>query len=103
MILFRLILFILVIALTLPSCSRRSRPGQQQRRVENLQKERQKEAEELYKEAVKRHQSIQTRETRKRMRQSAREAKRIREGRPVPFYRRWFQRRQPRTAPRPTN
>ncbi len=92
---------ILLLALTLSSCSRHTRTSKKQRQVENLQKERKKEAEELYKEAVKRHKEIQTRETRKRMRQSARESKRVREGRSEPFYRRWF-RRKPGKAPRPT-
>jgi hypothetical protein len=45
---------------------------------------------EQYEEAVKRHQSIQTKETRKRLKKNEKEAKRKAKGRKQFFLFRWF-------------
>lgn len=64
------------------------------RKQEKRQEKQHKSAEQAEKEGKKRHLEIQSKETRKRMKRSLREAERRKKGKnPVPWYRRMFQRK----------
>lgn len=86
-----LILFLLAGFLLLISPSCRSTYGsKKQRQTEKLQEQRKRETMEQYEQAVKRHQSIQTKETRKRLKKNEKEAKRKATDRKQFFLFRWF-------------
>ena len=67
----------------------------EQEKQEKRQEKNKKSQEELEKEARKRHLEIQSKETRKRMKRSLREAERRKKGKnPIPWYRRIFQKKR---------
>lgn len=64
--------------------------SRKQKEVAKVRQQRKKEAMKQYEDAVKRHRSIQTKETRKRIRKNEKEAKRKSQGRRKFFLFRWF-------------
>lgn len=99
-------LFILILFLCFPffSCHR-NLPGAAQtpKNIEKMQEERKKETEEQYQLALKRHKDIQTKETRKRMKQSRKTSERLIEGKPKDsFFKRLFSKKLKKSKPKPT-
>mgnify|MGYP001283587097 FL=1 len=85
-----LVLFALLPLALLTGGCHSSYGTRKQKEVARIQEERKKEAVKQYNEAVRRHQSIQTKETRKRMKMNEREASRKSKGKKVFFLKRWF-------------
>ncbi len=57
---------------------------------EKRKKERTVDKEKARKEGLKRHEEIQDKKTRKRMKESRKKSERLRENKRDPFYKRWF-------------
>lgn len=85
-------LIVLLFLLPVLGCKPRLKgAAQSENDVEKLQEERRKEAEKMMDEAMKRHMDIQTKDTRKRMKQNRKKAERLMAGKPeYPFYKRIF-------------
>lgn len=89
-----LIILIGFLPIALSSC-RTSQAQKQQKGIEKRKAERKKETEQLYEEALKRHHDIQTKETRKRMKQTQKKAKRINKPKEKKFFLfRWFSKKE---------
>ncbi len=97
--------FVLIIVLSafLSSCQKKIKGASQSAdKIEQMQEERRKEDEKQYKLAQKRHMDIQTKETRKRMKQSRKRAERLMAGKPEdPFLKRLFKPKLKKSKPKP--
>ncbi len=62
----------------------------QEKRLEKKKEEREKGNEKAKQEGIDRHESIQDKETRKRMKKNKKKANRYNSGKKEPFYKRWF-------------
>lgn len=93
---FKKILFIslTVIACNLLSNNIYAQEGEsikkQEKRLEKKKEERDKGNEKAKQEGIDRHESIQDKETRKRMKKNKKKANRYNSGKKEPFYKRWF-------------
>jgi len=85
------------------SCQKKIKGASQSAdKIEEMQEERRKEDEKQYKLAQKRHMDIQTKETRKRMKQSRKRAERLMAGKPEePFLKRLFKPKAKKSKPKP--
>lgn len=84
-----IIALFLLLSILAGSC-RSSHGTRKQKEVARTQEQRKKETMHQYEAAVKRHKSIQTKETRKRLIQNEKEARRKENGRKQFFLFRWF-------------
>lgn len=96
---------LLILCLPLAGCHRKLKGASASPKdVEKMQEERLKETEKAYEMAVKRHMKIQTKDTRKRMKQSKKRSDRLIAGKPeYPFFKRIFMPKAKRGKKRPTN
>lgn len=89
-----LLLFVTVIAFNLLSNNSYAQEGEsikkQEKRLEKKKEEREKGNEKAKQEGLDRHESIQDKETRKRMKKNKKKANRYNGGKKEPFYKRWF-------------
>ncbi|MDP4267498.1 MAG: hypothetical protein Q8880_08700 [Bacteroidota bacterium] len=66
----------------------------QQKAIDEKKKAREKENQKIYKAALKKQQKIQTKETRKRMKEMNAKANRVNENKREFFLKRWFSKKQ---------
>jgi hypothetical protein len=81
---------ILLLFLPLVSCGPQYKAAKEQRQQEKRIEERRIAGERSLNEGKKRHLQTQSRETRKRMKQSRRQSERLNKNKKIPFYKRWF-------------
>lgn len=62
----------------------------QEKRLEKKKEERAEGNEKVKQEGIDRHESIQDKKTRKRMKKNKKKANRYNDGKKEPFYKRWF-------------
>lgn len=62
----------------------------QEKRLEKKKEERAEDNEKAKNEGIKRHESIQDKDTKKRMKKNKKKANRYNNGKKEPFYKRWF-------------
>ncbi len=79
-----------LLLLPLLSCGPQFKATKEQRKQEKRIGARQNTGEIAFNEGKRRHLEAQSRETRKRMKQSRRQSERINKNKKIPFYRRWF-------------
>jgi hypothetical protein len=84
-----IVLLIFAPLFTTYSC-RTSNIDKKEREIMRERKKRKKDDYVLYQKALKRHMKIQSKETRKRMKEDLRRAKRNREHKKEIFFKRWF-------------
>jgi hypothetical protein len=82
-----IVLLLFLIPLIVPGQSRRT-DKQKEKYLERLKEDRRKEAEKQYQEAVKSHYKMQSKETRKMMKQTFKKSQR--EGKAKFFLKRWY-------------
>lgn len=83
------------------SCNRHNRMSAREREIERTRIEREEEDQKQYEEAVKRHMEMQSKETRRRMRQNARTSESVRTGEEESwfFLKRWFKPKRKKADP----
>lgn len=69
-------------------------PEESRKQQVELKEKRKRESEEKYSQLKDRHQDVQTKNTRKMMKRSARKSRRINERKQAPFYQRWFRKKK---------
>ncbi len=80
----------LLILLPLSSCGPNYKATRAQRQTERQQEQRRQEGERTLLRGKKQHINAQSRETRKRMKQTRRHSQRLNNNRRIPFYKRWL-------------
>lgn len=89
--LFRILIIIAVFSMPLQSCAQKQKSVKKMQQEHfDKQAEQKKAAEDARQEGLKRHKDLQTKETQKRMKRSAKEARRHKDNRRVPFLKRLF-------------
>ena len=83
------LLFILMVAISLGSCSLKRDVVIDQQEQDKRLEQRYQESEKIIDDARKRHYNMQNRETKQRMRETKRQSNEWNRGRP-PFYIRWY-------------
>jgi len=80
----------LLLFLPLMSCGPQYKAAKEQRQQEKRIEERRVAGERTLNDGKKRHLQTQSRETRKRMKQSRRQSERLNKNKRIPFYKRWY-------------
>lgn len=80
----------LLILLPLSSCGPTYKAARTQRQTERRLDQRKQEGERTLLQGQKQHINAQSRETRKRMKQTRRHSQRLNNNRRIPFYKRWY-------------
>ncbi len=93
--LFKILLLALIFSMPLSACAQKQKSVKKMQQEHfDRQEEQKKKAAAAEKKALERHHEIQTKETRKRMKQSEKRSKRLRDNRKEPFLKRWFTRKR---------
>jgi len=91
----RFLLFLLIVFLPLMGCQTNRKAIKAERKAEKAKKEQEREAQRAYEAGLERHISLQTPETRERMKDNRKKSQQwLKPKQKQPFYKRWFKRRR---------
>jgi hypothetical protein len=80
----------LMLILPMSSCGPKYKAHKAQKQQEKRLEKRRKEGEKAISKGKQRHQTIQSKETQKRMKETRRKSEKLRSTRKKPFYKRWY-------------
>jgi hypothetical protein len=84
------VLLVFIFLLPLGSCGPKYKTAKAHKQTEKRLEQRRKEGDRALLEGRKRHQTVQSKETRKRMKQTRKQSQGLNKSRKVPFYQRWY-------------
>jgi hypothetical protein len=85
-----ILLAVLILILPMSSCGPKYKAHKAQKEQTKRIEQRRKEGERAIQQGKQRHQTIQSKDTRQRMKETQRKSKNLNKNRKTPFYKRWY-------------